>query len=655
MLALSAFTDAMQQAGQRRLLLLSGSQDWCQQQTADWQQQLPGDWLTLSTQDSARHLLGQEFTHAIYTAQQGINAEALAALSGTLRAGSWLIVQVPAWDQWANTPDGDSLRWHEQDVPIPTPAFIHHLQSCLQQDADVVIWREGQACELPAPPPALAWQKDASQQQQALLTQLRAAPPGNYVLTAARGRGKSALAGQLAACWPGRCLVTAPAKVSTQVLAQFAGEAFSFMAPDALLAACEQQRVPQADWLLIDEAAAIPLPQLQQLVGYFSRVLFTTTVQGYEGTGRGFVLKFCATLANVTLMTLDCPQRWGVQCPLERVMGRIMVFAEPEPLPVTQITHSATLTAQTPAQLLALYQLLTSAHYRTSPLDLRRLLDAPGQRFRAVFAGELVVAGVWLVEEGGLDERLAQQVWAGYRRPKGNLVAQSLAAHGGWPQAATLRSQRVSRIAVTPALRRHGIGQQLIEQVQAEAEADIDFLSVSFGYTRALWDFWHACGFQLVRLGTQREASSGCYSAMAIKPLTEAAHALAQRMSQSLQQRLGADGHALALAEWPCTPQCSLRFEVEDWRSLAGFAWAQRPLESVIAPTQALLSRSTLALPLLRGTLREGLSAAVLCHQHRLQGRRELLQALRQEARLALQHWDAEQAQYWQQHVQSLQ
>jgi hypothetical protein len=29
-------------------------------------------------------------------------------------------------------------------------------------------------------------------------------------------------------------------------------------------------------------------------------------------------------------------------------------------------------------------------------------------------------------------------VWAGFRRPRGNLVAQSLAAHGGSPLAATL-------------------------------------------------------------------------------------------------------------------------------------------------------------------------------------------------------------------------
>ncbi len=56
-----------------------------------------------------------------------------------------------------------------------------------------------------------------------------------------------------------------PQKAATDVLAQFAGEKFRFIAPDALLASDEQ-----ADWLVVDEAAAIPAPLLHQLVSRFS-------------------------------------------------------------------------------------------------------------------------------------------------------------------------------------------------------------------------------------------------------------------------------------------------------------------------------------------------------------------------------------------------
>ena len=53
--------------------------------------------------------------------------------------------------------------------------------------------------------------------------------------------------------------------------------------------------------------------------------------------------------------------------------------------------------AETP---LKVYQLLSGAHYRTSPLDLRRMMDALGQHFLQA-AGENEIAGaLWLVDEG---------------------------------------------------------------------------------------------------------------------------------------------------------------------------------------------------------------------------------------------------------------
>ncbi len=68
----------------------------------------------------------------------------------------------------------------------------------------------------------------------------------------------------------------------------------------------------------------------------------------------------------------------------------------------------------------------------------------------------------------------------------------------------------------------------MIADIAADA-AGYDYLSVSFGYTPELWRFWQRCGFILVRLGTHREASSGCYTAMALFPLSAAGHQLAQR------------------------------------------------------------------------------------------------------------------------------
>lgn len=225
-------------------------------------------------------------------------------------------------------------------------------------------------------------------------------PPGVAAVTAARGRGKSALAGQLISRIAGSAIVTAPAKAATDVLAQFAGEKFRFIAPDALLASDEQ-----ADWLVVDEAAAIPAPLLHQLVSRFPRTLLTTTVQGYEGTGRGFLLKFCARFPHLHRFELQQPIRWAQGCPLEKMVSEALVFDGENftHTPQGNIVISAfeqTLWRSEPETPLKVYQLLSGAHYRTSPLDLRRMMDAPGQYFLQA-AGENEIAGaLWLVDEG---------------------------------------------------------------------------------------------------------------------------------------------------------------------------------------------------------------------------------------------------------------
>ncbi|WP_075181433.1 tRNA(Met) cytidine acetyltransferase TmcA [Pantoea sp. 1.19] len=657
MARLVTLTAAMAAAGQRRLLVLSGSPAWCAARCADWQRALAGDWFHCTPEIAARTLLGRELTHAVFHAAEGFNAEAFAALSGALRAGSWLLLCVPPWDDWPARPDADSLRWSESTTPRATPCFTAHLQQCLCADSAAIVWREGDALALPSPPAPRAWQAAAQRQQTALLQQLSHLGHGIVSLTAPRGRGKSALAGRLARRWGGRVVITAPSQAAAAVVLAWAGDAACFMAPDALLAAQAGEDPPPIAGLIIDEAAAIPTPLLQRLVAVCPRILMATTVQGYEGTGRGFLLKFCASLPAVRQCTLDAPQRWAREDPLEQFTARLLLFADPpfpvSDRPVTVQRLAADGWRREPARMASAYQLLTSAHYRTTPLDLRRMMDAPGQHFAVAHQGEQVAGALWLVEEGGLSERLARAVWAGFRRPKGNLVAQSLAAHAGWPEAATLRALRISRIAVAPGLRRRGVGRALIAEAQ-RAAAGRDYLSVSFGYTPALWAFWQANSFQLVRLGSQREASSGCYSAMAVKALSAEGKRLLAPISARLRATLGADGHALSADAWPFPPRCGLELDGQSWRDLASFAWGQRPLESVRAALQVLLQHSTLPLPLLRGGLRRGEESAALCQRHRLAGRRGLLQACRCECQQALAALDAARAQRWQQRLAAL-
>lgn len=644
--ALHTLTAQMKREGIRRLLVLSGEERWCFDHALKLRDALPGDWLWISPQPDAENhcspsalqtLLGREFRHAVFDARHGFDAAAFAALSGTLKAGSWLVLLLPVWDEWENQPDADSLRWSDCPDPIATPHFVQHFKRVLTANNDAILWRRNQPFSLAHFTPRTDWHPATGApqpEQQQLLQQLLTMPPGVAAVTAARGRGKSALAGQLISRIAGSAIVTAPAKAATDVLAQFAGEKFRFIAPDALLASDEQ-----ADWLVVDEAAAIPAPLLHQLVSRFPRTLLTTTVQGYEGTGRGFLLKFCARFPHLHRFELQQPIRWAQGCPLEKMVSEALVFDDENftHTPQGNIVISAfeqTLWRSEPETPLKVYQLLSGAHYRTSPLDLRRMMDAPGQHFLQA-AGENEIAGaLCLVDEGGLSQELSQAVWAGYRRPRGNLVAQSLAAHGSNPLAATLRGRRVSRIAVHPARQREGTGRQLIAGALQYIH-DLDYLSVSFGYTEELWRFWQRCGFVLVRMGNHREASSGCYTAMALLPMSDAGKQLAEREHYRLRR------DAQALAQWngemlPVDPLNDAVLSDDDWLELAGFAFTHRPLLTSLGCLLRLLQTSELALPALRGRLQKNASDAQLCTTLKLSGRKLLLVRQREEAAQAL-------------------
>ncbi len=154
----------MQQAGIRRLCVISGASDRSLACAAEWRADLLGDLLVVGdtpVEDlpycapaALRTLLGREFTHAIFDARRGFHAEAFAALAGTLRAGSWLLVLIPPWSCWVQHPDEDSLRWADVAEPIATPNFIRHLQQTLLADPSVALLRQDEGAYI-APLPVL--------------------------------------------------------------------------------------------------------------------------------------------------------------------------------------------------------------------------------------------------------------------------------------------------------------------------------------------------------------------------------------------------------------------------------------------------------------------------------------------------------------------
>ncbi len=202
MLGFEQLVNQLQRTGHRRLVVLSGDEAWTLSQATILRDTLPGDWLWLEENPSKAisALLGREYLHAVFDARRGFDVSAFAALSGTLRAGSLLILLVPPFSVWANRPDADSLRWSDSAEPIATPHFVHHFCRTLAADSDAIVWHQHRPLCLPVTPDLLAWQPasgEPQREQAEILDALLTMPAGVAAVTAPRGRGKSALAGML--------------------------------------------------------------------------------------------------------------------------------------------------------------------------------------------------------------------------------------------------------------------------------------------------------------------------------------------------------------------------------------------------------------------------------------------------------------------------
>lgn len=385
------------------------------------------------------------------------------------------------------------------------------------------------------------------------------------VLTADRGRGKSAALGiavgrllREASPESGRpggvmpVVVVAPRRSAVEAVFEFAaraagvaavgggevlaaaGGSVRFVGPAELAEGGEgdaEETLAGAALVVVDEAAGLPVGLLTRIVRAHPRVVFSTTVHGYEGTGRGFAVRFAGVLDHEAprwrAVRLEAPIRWRAGDPVEAAVDRALMLAA-EPAVDERVAGAAGASVRVERWdrdaargLGELWGLLVAAHYRTSPADLARLLDGPRCAVWVAWHGAGAVAGVALVEfEGGVDPALAAEIHAGRRRPAGHVLPEALAAHLDVAAAPGLRAARVVRIAVHPAARGRGVGRALLAAVKREA--GVDYVGTTFGCTRALWGFWRRAGYVGVRVGVRRGRSSGLRSALMLDAVTPA-------------------------------------------------------------------------------------------------------------------------------------
>ncbi|WP_178916971.1 tRNA(Met) cytidine acetyltransferase TmcA [Natronomonas gomsonensis] len=404
------------------------------------------------------------------------------------------------------------------------------------------------------------------------------------VLEADRGRGKSSAAGLAAAALAadGRdVLVTAPNYRNAAELFDRAAETLGEI--DALVsdgrgtdAAHELRaeggggvrfapptdaKTETADVLVVDEAAALPVRVLESLLSVAPSVCFATTVHGYEGAGRGFDVRFRDILDDervVDTVTLGDPIRYAAADPIEVWLFRALLLdARPavEPLVADATPDDATYERLGPValaddenRLRETFGLLVNAHYRTEPDDLARLLDAPNIALRALTVDGHVVAVALLAREGGLSESRRREMYEG-ARVRGNMLPDVLTSQLRDPEAARPVGLRVMRIATHHAVRSRGLGSRLLSAVESEFDADgerpasgrfdaLDYLGVGYGATPELLSFWDDNGYTTVHLSTTRNDTSGEYSALMVRPLSDAGMDLAERHAAWFRRRI---------------------------------------------------------------------------------------------------------------------
>lgn len=541
----------------RQLIVISGELEDCVQAAKTFTAELSCLWLSdneiesvnVLTVNKATTVLGQEFEVVIIDAHdKAFNANAFGAVVGTIVGGGCLVLLTPSFSEWVK-----ESRFITRFVRL----LKNTTAQCYTPENLPRFKRRAKLSEL------TKLEFVYSEEQAAVFGNMLRVVEGHrrrpLVLTSDRGRGKSTLLGKLAAhllmqqC--SKIIVTAPSKRIAATLFESAKTALGenedllaglqFLSPDEL-----HQQKPKADLVLVDEAASIPIPLLSDFIQQHSRIIFATTEHGYEGSGRGFGIRFRKVLDKVCPkwqnVRLETPYRWAIDDPLEQfTFDALLLNADVEASNITDINfQQCEMQRVSRDELLAdesmlrtIFGLLVSAHYQTRPSDLLRLLDEDNYHVFIMTYQNQLIATTLTSEEGGFSESLASDVFNGVRRPQGHIVPQTLATHAGLKDAPILMCDRVMRIAVHPELQGSGIGSYFLKCLIADSKVKkrVDYLSTSFGATPELLSFWYKAGFTIAHIGMKRDASSGTHSVVMLKPLNVSAEILCNKAKEGFE------------------------------------------------------------------------------------------------------------------------
>ncbi|KAK3007259.1 LOW QUALITY PROTEIN: hypothetical protein RJ639_016242 [Escallonia herrerae] len=353
-------------------------------------------------------------------------------------------------------------------------------------------------------------------------------------LLAARGRGKSAslglaIAGAVASGYS-NIFVTAPSPENLKTLFEFVCKGFHMLEykehldydvvkspnPEFKKATVriniykqhrqtiqyiqpnEHGKLSQVELLVVDEAAAIPLPVVKSLLGPYL-IFLSSTVNGYEGTGRSLSLKLLQQLEEQSRMSTKSNESGQLFKKIE--LSEAIRYASGDPIEswlhallCLDVTNSIPNISRLPSprecdlyyvnrdtlfsyhkdselflqRMMALY---VASHYKNSPNDLQLMADAPAHHL-FVLLGPVdqsknylpdILCVIQVCLEGRISSNSAIRSLREGHQPFGDQIPWKFCQQfrdTGFP---SLSGARIVRIATHPSAMRLGYGSTAVE------------------------------------------------------------------------------------------------------------------------------------------------------------------------------------------------
>ncbi|KAK8607016.1 hypothetical protein V6N13_052767 [Hibiscus sabdariffa] len=369
-------------------------------------------------------------------------------------------------------------------------------------------------------------------------------------LLAARGRGKSAalglaIAGAIAAGYS-NIYVTAPSPENLKTLFEFVCKGFDSIEykehldydivksvnPEFKKAIVriniykqhrqtiqyiqphEHEKLSQVELLVVDEAAAIPLPVVKSLLGPYL-VFLSSTVNGYEGTGRSLSLKLLQQLEEQSQLSkgvegsisgrvfkkieLSESIRYASADPIESWLNALLCLDVTNTVPsinrlpppgecdLYYVNRDTLFSYHKDSELFLqrMMALYVSSHYKNSPNDLQLMADAPAHHL-FVLLGPVdeaknqlpdILCVIQVSLEGQISRKSAIKSLSDGYQPHGDQIPWKFCEQFRDPDFPSLSGARIVRIATHPSAMRLGYGSAAVELLARYYEGQLTSFS----------------------------------------------------------------------------------------------------------------------------------------------------------------------------------